>query len=338
MATSSWTPEQIGEYVAQVAPQYGADPLVLLALFDHESGFNDHAVGDHGTSFGLAQLHIGGALGTHTPAWAMNPVNAIQDAARRLAGAKTGADVAAIQRPADQAGYAASIDAKLAQLRKAAGSSASAARWVGGDTAGLNPQLLAGLAHVGQKLGKRVNVTSGKRTRAEQERLYAAFKAGSGNLAAVPGTSNHETGNAADVYVGSTPLQHVTGGAAAAAEAGLGFPVGGEPWHVELTGAATVPVMAITTGAPIALGGKIGKALGGLLKKGGGAAVDAAGDAAGAVGDAAGAVAGPIVDAVKDIVNSAGRWTLTIAIVVVAGVLLVLGANRAVGAASSGGE
>jgi hypothetical protein len=114
----TWTANQIGAYTAQEAQKTGADPLVLLAMFDQEAGMNPGAIGDHGTSFGLEMLHIGGALGTHTKAWALNPVNAITDAARRLAHARTGADVAAIQRPADPKGYARSIDAKLAALRK----------------------------------------------------------------------------------------------------------------------------------------------------------------------------------------------------------------------------
>jgi hypothetical protein len=328
--TSQWTPEQIGAYTAEVAPQYGADPLVLLAMFDVEAGFDDHAIGDHGTSFGLEMLHQGGALGTRTPAWAMNPVNAIKDAAHRLAGAKSGADVAARQRPADPAGYAAKIDARLRELRaavKSVGGSGS----VTGDTAGLNASLMAGLRHVSSKVGKTVNVTSGKRSRAEQERLYAAYLNGSGNLAAKPGTSNHESGNAADAYIGGTPLSSYPGAAAAAAEAGLGFPVGGEPWHTEVTGAASIDVMSITTGPALKLGDTLGKALGGLLGKGGGKVANAAGDAVDAVG-------GAVSDIASGVVNTAGRYVLTIAIVVVAGVLLVKGADRAVGAAIQGGE
>lgn len=63
-------------------------------------------------------------------------------------------------------------------------------------------------AHIAQKFDEMVaaakkdgvdlKISSGLRTRAEQERLYAAYKNGTGNLAAKPGTSNHESGSAVD--------------------------------------------------------------------------------------------------------------------------------------------
>lgn len=49
-----------------------------------------------------------------------------------------------------------------------------------------------------KKDGVTLKISSSTRTRAEQERLYAAYKNGTGNLAAKPGTSNHESGLAID--------------------------------------------------------------------------------------------------------------------------------------------
>ena len=49
-----------------------------------------------------------------------------------------------------------------------------------------------------KKDGVSLQISSGLRTRAEQEKLYAAYKNGTGNLAAKPGTSNHESGLAID--------------------------------------------------------------------------------------------------------------------------------------------
>lgn len=46
--------------------------------------------------------------------------------------------------------------------------------------------------------GIELGISSAYRSRAEQERLYAAYLAGTGNLAARPGTSNHEFGQAID--------------------------------------------------------------------------------------------------------------------------------------------
>jgi hypothetical protein len=72
-------------------------------------------------------------------------------------------------------------------------------------------------------------VISSFRTRAQQAELYRRYKAGNGNLAAPPGQSNHETGNAVDIsssWLASNPqvkrwlLQH-----------GWTNDVPGEPWH-----------------------------------------------------------------------------------------------------------
>lgn len=108
-------------------------------------------------------------------------------------------------------------------------------KWVTGDTQGLDGGILNALAQVGQKLGKKITVASGFRSRQEQEVLYQKYLNGTGNLAAKPGTSRHESGNAADVNVDGTPLASYPGGRAAASAAGLHFPVPGEPWHAELT-------------------------------------------------------------------------------------------------------
>lgn len=102
-----------------------------------------------------------------------------------------------------------------------------------GDIKGLGPSISAGLEGLALALGKDLVVISGARTFAEQQVLYARFQAGTGNLAAVPGTSRHETGEAADVYVDGVALADVPGARRAAAMLGLGFPVPGEPWHVE---------------------------------------------------------------------------------------------------------
>lgn len=123
------------------------------------------------------------------------------------------------------------IEAMVAGAAPAAPTAASSR--VTGDLEGLDPALRAALEQVAEQLGKPLDVISGLRTRAEQEELYRRYKAGTGNLAAVPGTSRHESGHAADVYIDGVALANVPGARAAAAAAGLGFPVPGEAWHVE---------------------------------------------------------------------------------------------------------
>ena len=48
--------------ITQVAEQQGVPPALAIATAQQESGLNPYAVGDHGTSFGLYQLHQGGEL------------------------------------------------------------------------------------------------------------------------------------------------------------------------------------------------------------------------------------------------------------------------------------
>lgn len=100
------------------AEHYGVPPAVMFADAQQESGLNPKAVGDQGTSFGLFQEHEGGEL--TSVAFAENPVDAANLAASNFAGMRAqmpnatwGQIVAASQRPADQAGYASSVNAKL---------------------------------------------------------------------------------------------------------------------------------------------------------------------------------------------------------------------------------
>ena len=114
-----------------------------------------------------------------------------------------------------------------------------------------NAQLLDGLEAVGARLAAeqkrpdlKIRIVSGLRTRAEQERLYAAYLNGTGNLAAVPGTSRHETGNAADcgvVLYGYTSLCEFPGAVAALRANRLAATVYSEPWHIEAGGSHRWP-------------------------------------------------------------------------------------------------
>jgi hypothetical protein len=83
-----------------------------------------------------------------------------------------------------------------------------------------------------KKDGIPLQISSAHRSRAEQERLYAAYKNGTGNLAARPGTSNHEKGQAIDFK--NTPGAHAW--LARNAER-FGFKnLPGEPWHYSPNG------------------------------------------------------------------------------------------------------
>ena len=102
------------------------------------------------------------------------------------------------------------------------------------------------------RFGLNLLVSSGTRTNAEQWHLYNLYKAGKGNLAAYPGTSNHEengpagpraldvrdSGSDAGVTVrGTTRANWLRANAPAYGfnPAGYGFSQI-EPWHIEYTG------------------------------------------------------------------------------------------------------
>lgn len=85
----------------------------------------------------------------------------------------------------------------------------------------------------------RIAIRSGYRSRAEQQALYDAWRAGRGNPANRPGTSRHETGEAADLRwlgAGSQAWAHEN-----ASSYGLHFPYSHEPWHVESDGTPDPP-------------------------------------------------------------------------------------------------
>lgn len=75
--------------------------------------------------------------------------------------------------------------------------------------------------------GGRVTIVSGRRSYQEQARLYAKYQAGTGNLAARPGSSKHEQGLAVD-FGGDVALAERL-----APKYGLRQTVPGERWHFE---------------------------------------------------------------------------------------------------------
>ena len=148
---------------------------------------------------------------TMSPATASNPTSTRRSSPRSIPPARSGwAPAAATVRPQD------------------AGSGLLV-----GDLAGVNPMLIARLDALAVVLDRELEVISGWRTRHEQVGLYRRYVTGQGSLAAVPGTSKHEIGRAADVYVDGVALANVPGVVAKAAALGLHFPVAGEAWHVE---------------------------------------------------------------------------------------------------------
>ena len=102
---------------------------------------------------------------------------------------------------------------------------------------GVNSQLVAAFNAMVAASPYRLGISSGFRSRDEQQRLYDAYLRGEGNLAAKPGSSNHESGFAIDIdYPNDNRSAAAAWVRANAARFGLALPVRGEDWHLELAG------------------------------------------------------------------------------------------------------
>jgi len=87
------------------------------------------------------------------------------------------------------------------------------------------------------KSGVHLAIVSGFRTMAQQRKLYALYKAGKGNLAAVPGFSNHQSGHALDLNTqGAGVYSWLTNNGA---KYGFKRTVPSEIWHWEVWGAGS---------------------------------------------------------------------------------------------------
>lgn len=123
--TQSYDPELVN-MIVRASDATGADPAALLATALQESGARLHpSAGDGGTSFGPFQFHIGGALGSHSPAWA-STYAAVLNRAHEFARLKVhgGVGAAAVQRPADSRLYAKGVGNYLEQARAILGKTA----------------------------------------------------------------------------------------------------------------------------------------------------------------------------------------------------------------------
>lgn len=126
-------------------------------------------------------------------------------------------------------GSSSPATAPAVQLEGGTGRTRLRSRYLSGDT-DVSPALFRALERMARGTHTRIHIDSGGRTMAEQERLYARYQAGSGNLAARPNAkAPHVRGVAADIGGGARGRY---GGVAR--RYGLAFTVAGESWHVEL--------------------------------------------------------------------------------------------------------
>jgi len=148
--------------IAQMARARGLDPAAVLSIASVEGGFNG-SVGDHGTSFGPFQLHVGGALprGIGNPnQWANSQagIGYALDHIAQVAGGLHGQQAisaisARFERPADVAGEIAKASGRYGQFaggKLPAGSSPVAQQLLGQVSAGAGGANLAALSLLAQ--------------------------------------------------------------------------------------------------------------------------------------------------------------------------------------------
>lgn len=213
------------EWVIPLNPAYRERAVGLWAAAGHDLGIQGFARG------GLLDAAKGTLLG--------GPFGALGGAAGALAGA-TGAGDLVGKLPSNPGGPLSGMfghilseakDYLVDKAKSLVPSFGGGGGGGGGNVHGLVPQVLRALAWA-RSHGWRGGVNSGFRTYAEQAVLYARYLAG-GNIAAPPGQSNHESGQAVDV-------SDIPGFAAAMASAPPGSRlysrVPGDPVHFSVTG------------------------------------------------------------------------------------------------------
>ena len=102
--------------------------------------------------------------------------------------------------------------------------------------------MVAALTQAVTAYGKPITITSGVRSKEEQQKLYDDWISGKSKFpAAKPGNSKHEGGNAVDISLADADAL-ASGGYLKAA--GLGRPVDGDPVHIQQVSAANGAILS----------------------------------------------------------------------------------------------
>jgi len=160
----------------------------------------------------------GGAVGRNVTVRASSQAGELGDAVRGAMGAAFEAVQSAARTAVQRAQTAATTQARAAQ----AGSGVAG-------RGNVDAELLRRFDAWNASIGGALHIVSGYRSSAKQAQLYAAYLNGTGNLAARPGSSNHEKSPARAIDYGPASWARTPGSYAY----GLKAPVRSEPWHLE---------------------------------------------------------------------------------------------------------
>jgi hypothetical protein len=224
--------QEVISKLKKASSDYGVPSWIVSSIVEHESGFNPKAHGDIGLgksgSWGLFQLYTGNGHGKGFSPDRLTNIDtnislAMPHLKKGYEGAKakglTGFDL--LKETASRSGwplmtgnmpssYAKGLEKTFDngdELSGIGGSSkndltyqkADVGTWVTGKTQNISNELLGRLAMMGKTYNEKVVINSGFRSYQEQKILYDSYKAGTGNVAAIPGSSKHEKGLAVDI-------------------------------------------------------------------------------------------------------------------------------------------
>jgi hypothetical protein len=223
--------QEVLSKLKKASKEYGVPTWIVSSIVEHESGFNPKAHGDIGLgasgSWGLFQLYTGNGHGKgFSPDRLTNIDTNISLAMPHLKRGYEGAKAkgltgfALLEETASRSGwplmtgnmpssYKSGLQKTFKNGDELSGMQSSNAgltyqvadigTWIVGDTQNVSKELLGRLAFMGKTYNEKVSITSGFRSKAKQQILYDLYLAGKGNLAAKPGSSNHEKGLAVDI-------------------------------------------------------------------------------------------------------------------------------------------
>ena len=132
--------------------------------------------------------HLSGANGASSSAASTPSFNGGAGTSGNVAGASKGATLAAGTNSGGGSGSVSEVGPKTGQLVDVPGGKVDASI----------ADNVKKMLNDAKKEGVDLQISSSYRSREEQERLYQAYLNGTGNLAAKPGSSNHESGLAID--------------------------------------------------------------------------------------------------------------------------------------------
>jgi len=209
----------------------GTSDSIPALLSDDEHVWTAEEVqkaGGHSRMYALRAAVRSGALGAYATGGAVGV----------RAAANIGRIVPEQYDPTEKAllsGIATTVGSGIAAAQAAAASAASASSASSaapGGVAGrgnVDAELLRRFDAWNASMGGSLRIVSGYRSSAKQAQLYASYLAGTGNLAARPGSSNHEKSPARAIDYGPASWSRTPGSYAY----GLKAPVRSEPWHLE---------------------------------------------------------------------------------------------------------